>query len=342
MAPTDRVSSDKEEVTVVASSKLPLGTCKLKDFDVGKVLGTGSFGRVFIAKHKPSGLTCAVKALSKAQIFKNGQLQHLKEERNISATLNNEFLVKLLGSFQDPNCVYLVLEFVPGGEFFTHLRTAGRFSEATAKFYGAEVLTAFEHLHSLNIVYRDLKPENMLLDVEGHVKVTDFGFAKIIKRRTFTLCGTPDYLAPEIILNRGHGLAVDWWAFGVLLYEMLAGYPPFYDDDPMTTYKRILAGRLEFPTHFSATARDLIKKLLQGDLTRRLGNLAGGVKDIKNHPWFKDIDFKAVAEKKTRPPIVPLVLSTQDTSNFEDYSSLPPMVHDQKLSSTEQMLFQEF
>eukprot|EP00803_Ostreobium_quekettii_P004132 evm.model.scf_1618.4 EVM.evm.TU.scf_1618.4 scf_1618:25626-30433(+) len=270
------------------------------------------------------------------------QLQHLKEEKNILSNVDNAFLIRLLGSFQDKDCVYLVMEFVPGGEFFTHLRIAGRFSESTTKFYAAQVCASFEYLHSMSIVYRDLKPENMLLDKKGDLKITDFGFAKVIKRRTFTLCGTPDYLAPEIILNRGHALAVDWWAFGVLIYEMLAGYPPFYDDDPMKTYKKILAGKLEFPSHLSAVAKDLIKKLLQGDLTRRLGNLAGGVSDIKNHAFFKDIDWPRICSKQLRAPIVPLVTSQDDTSNFDDYSNLPPMVHNTCLSSTEQMLFQDF
>lgn len=323
-------------------SKVNLDPCNLEAFEIGAILGTGSFGRVCICEHKATGTICALKMLSKSQILRTKQVMHIKAERDILSVANFPFLVNMFGCSQDEKCLYFVLEFVVGGEFFTHLRSSGRFSEETSRFYTSEILLSIEYLHNQDIIYRDLKPENLLLDKEGHVKITDFGFAKRIDHRTYTLCGTPDYLAPEIILNKGHGKPVDWWATGVLIYEMLAGYPPFYDDDPMGTYQKILHGRLEFPSHFSRSARDLIKKLLQADLTKRYGNLKGGARDIKAHPWFNDVNWDAVALKKSTPPIKPIVGAVDDTSNFDDYSDIGGIEHEFELTPADQELFADF
>ena len=232
----------------------------LDAFDIGAILGTGSFGRVPIARHRPTGRVVAIKILSKAQIVSTKQVTHVKAEKEILSKIDFPFIVKFLGCSQDVHNVHLILEYVVGGEFFTHLRTSGRFPEDTARFYAAEVVVSFEYLHSRNIIYRDLKPENLLIDRNGHLKITDFGFAKeVLEHRTYTLCGTPDYLAPEIILNKGHGKPVDWWALGVLMFEMVAGFPPFNDDEPWGTYQKILNGKFDFPPHFGRSLRDLIK-----------------------------------------------------------------------------------
>ncbi|KAK9823340.1 hypothetical protein WJX72_002039 [[Myrmecia] bisecta] len=284
-----------------------------------------------------------MKAVSKSHIVKNQQLTHLRAERDVLRQLDNPLIVRMFGSFQDDQCVYFVMEYVCGGEFFRHLKARGKLPEDMARFYAAEVVLAFEYLHGLDTIYRDLKPENLLLDAEGHLKITDFGFAKKISgKRTYTLCGTPDYLAPEIIMNKGHGKPVDWWSFGVLLFEMLAGYPPFYDDDITNTYKKILTGRFLFPAHMSVTSRDLIRKLLQADLTKRYGGLAGGIGDIKSHPFFKTTDWEAMKHRRMPAPIKPVMKSLEDTSNFDDYSILPPMQHEFALSKNEQAMFSEF
>lgn len=330
----------KEEKQVKVP-KLPNVT-SLKDFELGRILGTGSFGRVLHCKHKATGMHVAIKILSKAQILKTKQVNHIIAEKDILKSVQNPFVVNLLAYFMDELSLYLVMEFIVGGEFFTHLRLCGRFPEETARFYSAQIVLAFEYLHSMNVVYRDLKPENLLIDGDGNVKITDFGFAKVIESRTYKLCGTPDYLAPEIILNKGHGKPVDWWALGVLIFEMLSGFPPFYDDDPMGTYQKILHGKIDFPSHFSRSARDLVKKLLQADLTKRYGNLRSGAKDIKSHPWFAGLDWNALQRKVIAAPIKPPVTGTGDTSQYDYYSDVGPLVHDFDLTEEDQQNFKPF
>ena len=201
----------------------------------------------------------------------------------------------------------MALEYVPGGEFFTHLRKAGRFNNHTTKFYAAQITLIFEYLHLDKIIYRDLKPENLLLDREGYLKITDFGFAKRVEFKTYTLCGTPEYIAPEVLLNKGHNKGVDWWTLGILNYEMLAGQPPFVDDDPMGIYQKILSGNLVFPRYFDRSARSLIKKLLTADLTKRYGCLKGGANDVKNHKWNLKFDWTSLYHRAIPAPLIPTV-----------------------------------
>jgi len=300
----------------------------LKDFELLDTLGTGSFGRVRLVKFLGDGGApdpyYALKILKKSEVIYLKQVEHVKTEKKLLETITHPFIVNLMGAFQDDKNLYLMMEYIIGGEFFSHLRKAGRFPNDTSKFYASQITLVFEHLHNLMILYRDLKPENLLLDKDGHCKVTDFGFAKRVEYRTWTLCGTPEYLAPEIILSKGHGKAVDWWALGILMYEMLAGYPPFYDEDPLGIYQKILEGKIKFPWHFDRHSKDLIKKLLTADLTKRLGNLKAGADDIKKHKWFASSDqgasyWEDMYNKKITPPIRPDVKSAMDTDNFEKY-----------------------
>ena len=213
----------------------------------------------------------------------------------------------------------MVLEYIVGGDFFNYLRKAGRFDHNTTKFYATQISLVFEYMHTFDFIYRDLKPENLLLDKLGYIKLTDFGFAKKIDFKTYTLCGTSEYLAPEVLLNKGHGKGVDWWTLGILLYEMMVSHPPFVDDDPMGTYQQILAGKIFFPKSFEKSPKSLIKKLLVADLTRRYGCLKGGAQDIKMHKWFIGFDWEGLYNRELTAPFIPIASCATDTSNFDPY-----------------------
>ena len=291
----------------------------MSQFDVGVTLGTGSFGRVRIATHKETGGVWAIKMLKKCEVVRLQQVEHMLSEKAILAVLDHPFIVTLGGTFQDELYLYMVLEFIVGGEFFTHLRKAGRFPNETARFFSCQIVMIFEYLHEQDFIYRDLKPENLLLDSLGYIKITDFGFAKRVAHKTYTLCGTPEYIAPEVLLNKGHGKGVDWWTLGILIFESLAGQPPFVDDDPMGIYQQILAGKLNFPRYFDRNAKNLIKKLLIADLTKRYGCLKNGAADVKNHKWLNTIPYADLYQKKPTAPVIPQVSGANDTSNFDPY-----------------------
>mmetsp|Transcript_41283 Transcript_41283/g.60771 ORF Transcript_41283/g.60771 Transcript_41283/m.60771 type:complete len:360 (-) Transcript_41283:432-1511(-) len=351
---TGQKSQPDDELPVVLSAQYTaeeeqkrreLKGCVLEDFEMRVTLGTGSFGRVRLVKHSKSGRMYALKMLSKALVLRTKQLDHILCEKHVLEELSFPFIVNMYTSFQDETYLYMVLEYSIGGEFFTHLRKAGRFPNDTARFYSAGVVLTFEYLHNRNVIYRDLKPENLLLDSTGHLKICDFGFSKHIEpgSNTWTLCGTPEYLAPEIILNKGHGKAVDWWALGVLIFEMLAGYPPFYSEDRMQLYQTILSGKIEFPRHFKKEARDLISRLLTADLSRRIGNLKGGAKEIRAHPWFKGFDWEALLNRQMPSPIPINAQSADDASFFDEYDENDgPDIGAGKVRPEQQVLFKTF
>mmetsp|Transcript_18474 Transcript_18474/g.33268 ORF Transcript_18474/g.33268 Transcript_18474/m.33268 type:complete len:322 (+) Transcript_18474:48-1013(+) len=294
----------------------------LGDFLIKETLGVGAFGRVRLAQHRTDNYCVALKILKKGELVKQKQVDHVINEFRVLRVLDHPFVVNLRGIAQD-NC-YLVfaLDYVPGGELFTYLRRASKFDSATAAVYAAQVICVFEYLHSQDIIYRDLKPENLLLDTNGYLKLTDFGFAKFLSSgRTFTLCGTPGYLAPEILLNRGHGKPVDWWALGVLIYEMLTGAEPFADDDPMSVYRKILSGKVSYPRDFNKDAKSLVKHLLEHDLTKRYGNRRQGVSDLKTHRWFRKhcINWTSLLCRELSMPLKPGLRTPTDTSNFARY-----------------------
>jgi len=292
-----------------------------EDLKIIATLGKGSFGHVQLVKDQNTGKTYALKAVSKAQIVQTGQQGHIMSEKRVMQQMRHPFLIRLYATYKDKDRLMFLLEPSLGGELFSVLRQRSYFDEETARFYAASVVLAFEYMHSKNIIYRDLKPENLLLDNDGYLKVTDFGFAKeLLSGRTWTLCGTPDYLAPEIVAGKGHGKGVDWWTLGVFIYEMLASYPPFYDEDPMKTYAKIMHGNIVFPSHFSKDAVNLVQKLLHHKPTKRLGVVKGGAKLIKKHAWFKSFEWEKLFQKKLKAPIIPKIKNTEDTSNFDEYA----------------------
>jgi serine/threonine protein kinase len=291
----------------------------LRDLQLLETVGTGTFGRVRVVVHRSSGATYALKILKKSEILRLKQLDHILSEVRILGTVQHPFIVNLLGLQADERRLYMLFEYVPGGELFSYLRREGKFANDMAVFYAAEIALAFEHLHASSIVYRDLKPENLLLTARGHMKITDFGFAKVVADRTYTLCGTPEYHAPEIIQSKGHDSGDDWWSIGILIFEMLAGHPPFFDESPYGIYQKILAGKIEWPRHFSAEARDLIKRLLTADRARRLGCTFNGAREVREHAWFARVRWDELLALATPAPYVPKVKSDCDTSQFDSY-----------------------
>lgn len=289
-----------------------------------KVLGTGGFGIVYLVKHNATNKYYAMKSLEKEKVVRYKQIEHTYSEMKILCAVNFPFVVNMKFYFKDNVYLYFVLPFVAGGELFSYLQKAGKFQENVSKFYASQVLLALEYLHACDLVYRDLKPENILIDITGYIKITDFGFCKVVKDRTWTLCGTPEYLAPEIILSRGYGKAVDWWSFGILIFEMTSGNPPFYASDPMQTYESIVAGKYFAPAYFSPELKDILSKLLQTDITRRLGNLKNGALDIKDHKWLQIMDWEKIVNRRLPPPIVPKIKDPADTSNFDEYNEEKP------------------
>ncbi|KAI0866710.1 Pkinase-domain-containing protein [Xylaria cubensis] len=311
------------QVPVYQSSeqRVTKGKYSLNDFDLLRTLGTGSFGRVHLVQSKHNQRFYAVKVLKKAQVVKMKQVEHTNDERRMLGEVKHPFLITLWGTFQDARNLYMVMDFVEGGELFSLLRKSGRFPNPVAKFYAAEVTLALEYLHSRNIIYRDLKPENLLLDRHGHLKITDFGFAKRVPDKTWTLCGTPDYLAPEVVSNKGYNKSVDWWSLGILIYEMLCGYTPFWDSgSPMKIYENILRGKVKYPAYVHPDAQDLLERLITPDLTKRLGNLYGGPQDVKGHPWFSEVTWDRLSRKDIDAPYTPPVKAgSGDASQFDRY-----------------------
>ncbi|GHJ86288.1 hypothetical protein NliqN6_2690 [Naganishia liquefaciens] len=354
----------------------------LSDWEIVETLGTGTFGRVLLVRVRPSYRPLpyhpifpklqqpidpnapnpretaemdkqlphfAMKVLNKAEIVRLKQVEHINSERAILERVRHPFLVELYGTYQDHLNVYMLLSYIPGGELFSHLRRAGRFTADVTRFYLASIILAIDYLHARDIIYRDLKPENLLLDRDGYLRIADFGFAKIVEDRTFTLCGTPEYLAPEIVLSKGHGKAVDWWALGILCFEMLCGYPPFFDDHPLGIYEKIIANKVAFPSHVDPYAKDLIRRLLTADRSKRLGNLRGGAKDVMAHRWFTGVDWSILESKRIAAPIIPHVANRGDSQNFQRYA--PPLpqelpgilgIPQGNLDDPYKQLFQEF
>lgn len=263
----------------------------------------------------------APQVLKKEQVVRMKQVEHTNSERAVLSLVRHPFLVNLWGTFADSTNLYMVMDFIPGGELFTLLRKSGRFPPMVAKFYSSEVALAIDYLHQNGFIYRDLKPENILLASDGHVKITDFGFAKWVPDVTWTLCGTPDYLAPEIVSSKGYNKSVDWWAFGVLLFEMLAGHPPFFTEDgnPMKLYEKITACKVRYPPYFEPSAKDLLKNILTADLTKRYGNLHRGSKDIFGHAWFQEVNWDTLYNRRVPAPYIPTVKCDGDDSQFERY-----------------------
>ena len=290
------------------------------NLSLGPILGMGTFGVVKLAQDRRSKAAFALKSMSKQKVYEMGQVEHVVGECTLLAECDHPFIVSLVRTYEDETHLHLLLELTLGGELFSVLRSApsGAFPERRCQFYAGMVVLAFEYLHDKHIIYRDLKPENLLFDADGYLKVVDFGFAKKVTERTWTVCGTPEYMAPEIILHKGHDKAVDWWTVGILIYEMLIGYP-FEGADPMALYKNIVANDLRFPKKVQGSVVEDDQGLLTSDPAQRLGALSDGADGIKTHAWFKKVIWPSLLLKKIEAPYRPEIKSATDASNFDPF-----------------------
>jgi serine/threonine protein kinase len=300
-------------------SESRIHSIKLQDYEIGDIIKIMPLGKVKIAKSKRTNEYIVIKILIKSEIVKSKQEQHILNELDILEEISHPSIISCVGFTQDEKYLYLAFEFVPGGDLFNLLKIENNFLIDKAQFYAGQIVFAFEYLHSKNIVYRNLKPENILINKNGYIKIADFQFAKVVTDRTYTMCGTPGYLAPEIILNRGHGLSVDWWTLGVLLYEMICGVDPFADDDPMKVYENILERNIQFSSHFDDKSKSLIKHLLEPDLSRRYGNLKNGVNDIKNHLFFKSLNWDKLLRQEIEAPFIPKLKGDNELKYYNVY-----------------------
>lgn len=318
----------------------------IDDFEMLCVIGKGSFGKVMQVRKKDNGKIYAMKILNKATIIERNELEHTRSEKSILQKLCHPFLVNLNYSFQTPDKLFFVMDYVNGGELFYHLQRDKRFTEDRARFYCAEIVLGLEYLHNSGVLYRDLKPENLLLTEDGHICMTDFGISKegLVSDddRTATFCGTPEYLAPEVLEGNGYGKGVDWWSFGTLMFEMLTGLPPFYSEDVQQMYQKIMTARLQIPKTVSDEAKDLLEKLLTRDPEQRLTEPPA----IKKHPWFAGINWKALSQKEVVPPFIPPVSGKDDTSqvdpSFTSEDPLLSVVPNTEINKNDQSKFDGF
>ncbi|KAM9852105.1 serine/threonine-protein kinase Sgk2b [Aulostomus maculatus] len=317
----------KEKVTVKAANH-ETSRMKPSDFDYLTLIGKGSFGKVLLARHRKHGGYYAVKVLQKQMIVKRKEQKHVMVERSVLLKgLQHPFLVGLHFSFQTPQMLYFVLDYVNGGELFYHLQREGSFPEPRAAFYTAEMAMALGYLHSLNIVYRDLKPENILLDREGHVMLTDFGLCKedvAIGGIMQTFCGTPEYLAPEVLQGHTYSPVVDWWSLGIVVFEMLYGLPPFYSHSKAEMFENILHAPLRLRSGISPAACSLLQGLLERNVSKRLGQ-SRDLLELQEHPFFASINWDDLLAKKVTPPFSPNVSGPWDISYIDPEFTQQPL-----------------
>jgi len=316
------------------SEILLTGKAKMSDFEVEKYIGQGAYGKVMRVHHKKTKKVYAMKMLEKDYIRKNDQVRNIFTERGILAKLNHPFIVSLQYAFQTRTKLYFVMDYCSGGDFFGFLKIKRKFTESETRFYAGEIALALDCLHRNNIVYRDLKPENMLLDQTGHIKMTDFGLSKNLNKANLmkTFCGSTTYLAPEVIVHktreRGYTKAVDWWSFGVMFYEMLTGLPAFYDRNTQLNYVKIMYANVPMHKNFSRPCRSLIFDLLEKDPKNRIQSFT----EVAAHAFFKKLDWDALLKMRIKVPLKP-TWETEPEGPLNDV--LNELTDDLKLDDTE-------
>ncbi|MBN3308346.1 KS6B1 kinase, partial [Amia calva] len=329
----------------ISEDSVNKGTEKIRPecFELLRVLGKGGYGKCKFSVER------IVSCFKQAMIVRNAKdTAHTKAERNILEEVKHPFIVDLIYAFQTGGKLYLILEYLSGGELFMQLEREGIFMEDTACFYLAEISMALGHLHQKGIIYRDLKPENIMLNNQGHVKLTDFGLCKESIHDgtvTHTFCGTIEYMAPEILMRSGHNRAVDWWSLGALMYDMLTGAPPFTGENRKKTIDKILKCKLNLPPYLTQEARDLLKKLLKRNASLRLGAGAGDATEVQTHGFFRHINWDELLARKVEPPFKPILQSADDVSQFDSkFTSQTPVdsPDDSTLSESANQVFLGF
>jgi len=310
--------------------KSRFGTIARKDLKRLGLLGCGGFGAVEMVEHTKSGECYALKALSKGYVLKTGMQKSVMSEKDVQLMCDSVFIVKLYECYNGEQSLYLLLELALGGELYATYNKKGLWgNEKCAKFYVAATIYAFDHLHERKIIFRDLKPENLLLNEKGHCKLTDMGLAKVVVGKTFTTCGTPDYFAPELIASKGHTEAVDWWTLGILNFELLGGHPPFESGSPMQIYQKVTKGinKVQFPKACKGTVESLIKGNCHANPSERLPMKKGGLDNVKKHDWYKGFDWTAMEGCTMDAPYKPLIKNKKDMANFSARKEdMPPQV----------------
>ncbi|KAK7345754.1 hypothetical protein VNO77_16365 [Canavalia gladiata] len=357
---------EKKETEYMRLQRHKMG---VDDFELLTMIGKGAFGEVRVCREKTTGHVYAMKKLKKSEMLRRGQVEHVRAERNLLAEVDSNCIVKLYCSFQDEEYLYLIMEYLPGGDMMTLLMRKDILTEDEARFYVGETVLAIESIHKHNYIHRDIKPDNLLLDRYGHLRLSDFGLCKPLdcstleekdfsmgqnvngstqndecaapkrsqqeqlqhwqkNRRTlaYSTVGTPDYIAPEVLLKKGYGMECDWWSLGAIMYEMLVGYPPFYSDDPMSTCRKIVnwKSHLKFPeeVRLSPEAKDLVSKLLC-NVNQRLGSK--GADEIKTHPFFEGVQWDKLYQMEAA--FIPEVNDDLDTQNFEKFDESDSQTH---------------
>ncbi|XP_039275512.1 cAMP-dependent protein kinase catalytic subunit beta-like [Nilaparvata lugens] len=295
----------------------------IDDFEALKTVAKGTFSKFVLAKIVSSHEVCALKICPKKTLVKYRQVEHTRDEKHVLEVIKFPFVVRLLYFFQDNRNLYFALSFVKGIEFNNRLKQLKKFSEDSARFYSAQIVLTLEYLHYLDLIYRNIKPESLVIGNNGYLKLIDFKFCKYIdekKERTYTICGGPEYLAPEVILSRGYGKSCDYWSLGVIIYEMCCGIPPFTAKDHVKLYEKIIAGKYKMPAAFSKDLNNLIHKLLQIEVPKRIGCLKRGMDDVKAHNWFSTIDWDMVLNRQESPPYLPQKFD-DPSKDIREYSS---------------------
>ena len=306
-------------------SSAPEGVVSEDSFEAISVIGKGSYAKVLLVRAKASGTLFALKAIKKYAVTGGRQMAHVFTERKVLLAMRDlPFFVKVHHMFQSSSKAFFVLDYCPGGELFGLLQKQRQLEEGHARFYAAQLVLALEAMHARNIVYRDLKPENVLLDAQGHVRLVDFGLSRLntCNSGARTICGTPEYLAPEILRSQSYGRAVDWWSLGCLIYELLVGIPPFYVSNRSDLFRKIVAEPVTYPTLVSAAARRLLERLLDKRPESRMGT--ADVAEVKAHPFFAGIDWEALRAGRVEAPFIPEMGSNCGVNNFEEtFTGIP-------------------